>query len=53
MTIDEAIYCMTSYLPDERVDHCTNCKYYETDLCKSSEAHLLAITALKQMKEKE
>lgn len=58
MTVDEAIYCMKSYLPDNEVEHCINCPYYgavRTDgnsyTCRSSEAHKLAIEALTKMKE--
>ena len=58
MTLDEAIYCMKSYLPDETVEHCFNCPYYAskqideyTFLCESSTAHRMAIDALKRMKE--
>ena len=52
MTIDEAVYCMKSYLPDGRVS-CQDCKYYgskddgEVKVCHSSTAHELAIKALK------
>lgn len=52
MTIDEAIYCMKSYLPDNRIS-CQDCKYYgskdEGDgvfTCQSFAAHELAIKAL-------
>lgn len=48
MTKKEAIYCMTTYLPDS--DHsvydCPKCKHYKNG-CESSEAHKLAIKALK------
>ena len=56
MTIQEAIYCMQSYLPEtEAPDHCLECPYYgskgdsneQTYICKSSEAHRIAIEALK------
>lgn len=61
MTIDEAIYCIKSYLPDNTIEHCLDCPYYgtvhdeddQTAYCKSSEAHKLAITALEEMKERE
>ena len=63
MSVDEAIYCMTSYLPDNSVEHCTNCPYYKIKeqhfgdqcfyVCRSSEAHKLAIKALKKLKEME
>ena len=59
MTLEEAIYCMTSYLPDTDVEHCEQCPYKasvqidkRTFTCKSSEAHRMAIEALKQMKSK-
>ncbi len=51
MTIDEAIYCMKSYLPDSRIS-CQDCKYYgskddgEAMICQSSAAHEMAIEAL-------
>ena len=61
MTIDEAIYCMKAYLPEERLERCINCPYYksypicevddDTELCKSSEAHKMAIEALERMKD--
>lgn len=58
MTVDEAIYCMKSYLPDNEVEHCVSCPYYGSVslgdncyTCKSSEAHKLAIEALTKMKE--
>lgn len=53
MTIDEAIYCMKSYLPGNEIEDCLNCPYYGTSLtssCRSSDAHSLAITALEKMK---
>lgn len=56
MTIDEAIYCMKSYLPDDRVEHCVNCPYYgsvEVEkniyVCRSSDAHKTAIKALEKL----
>ena len=51
MTIDEAIFCMKSYLPNSRV-LCQDCKYYGSEyddgawFCHSSDAHKLAIKAL-------
>ena len=55
MTNEEAIYCMMSYLPDDRIEHCINCPYYgcnkideQISICKSSEAHKMAIKALEQ-----
>lgn len=48
MTREDAIYCMTSYLPDNEVEHCTSCKYY--DACKSDEAHKMAIRSLEARK---
>lgn len=53
MTIPEAIYCMESYLPESK-DSCIRCKYYGSKkegsiyVCKSSEAHKIAIEALKE-----
>lgn len=56
MTVQEAIYCMKTYLPDSEAS-CTDCQYYgavddgdNVFTCKSSEAHELAIKALEQMK---
>ena len=58
MTVDEAIYCMESYLPNIELGHCLGCPYYgsvylgdNSRICKSSEAHKLAIVALKKMEE--
>lgn len=58
MTIEEAIYCMKSYLPGNEVEDCVSCPYYGSVndgdncyVCRSSEAHLLAIEALKKMRE--
>ena len=55
MTNEEAIYCMMSYLPDDRIEHCINCPYYgcnkideQISICNSSEAHRMAIKALEQ-----
>lgn len=56
MTIDEAIFCMTSYLPDSDDYMCRECPYYGSVpykgvfVCRSSEAHKLAIKALKEVK---
>ena len=55
MTIDEAIFCMKSYLPNSRV-LCQDCKYYGSEyddgawFCHSSDAHKLAIKALYWLK---
>lgn len=56
MTIDEVIYCMKSYLPDSRLS-CIECPYYgsfqidsQTFICRSSEAHKMAIEALEKLK---
>ena len=49
MTIDEAIYCMESYLPSDNYTHCTECKYYgckDNKTCASSEAHQTAIETM-------
>ena len=58
MTVDEAIYCMKSYLPDNDLENCLTCPYYgsvriedNVSVCRSSEAHELAIKALIKMKE--
>lgn len=57
MSIDEAIYCMRSYLPENKIEQCLGCPYYgsvkkgQVSYCKSSEAHKLAIKALEILKE--
>ena len=54
MTIDEAIYCMKSYLPSDDYTHCTECKYYgcnDNKTCKSSEAHQKAIETMRKYQE--
>ena len=58
MTIREAIYCMKSYLPDSELEHCTSCPYYgsvsvgdNVFVCRSDEAHRMAIQALEKMME--
>ena len=55
MEIKEAIYCMESYLP-ESSEHCKKCRYYGINIgeegeryCMSSEAHRMAILALKKL----
>ena len=55
MTIKEAIFCMESYLPGNELS-CVNCPYYGSKqidnqgfTCCSSEAHKMAIEALKKM----
>lgn len=51
MTIEEAIYCMQSYLPSEEYTHCTECKYYGCNAngtCKSNEAHQKAISTMRK-----
>ena len=60
MTIDEAIYCLKSYLPDNEVSMCQKCKYYGSAsenesgflvlTCQSHIAHLMAIEALEEMR---
>lgn len=59
MSIDEAIYCMKSYLPNNEVDQCIECPYYgsvkkdnQTFFCRSADAHRMAIIALEKMKGK-
>ena len=56
MTVQEAIYCMKTYLPDSEAS-CVDCPYYGTVdngdnvfTCKSSEAHQMAIKALEMNK---
>ena len=56
MTIEEAIYCMKSYLPGNEVKDCVSCPYYGSVddgdncyVCRSSEAHRMAIRALEKM----
>lgn len=51
MSIDEAIYCMKSYLPSDDYTHCTECKYYGCNTngtCKSNEAHQKAISIMRK-----
>ena len=61
MTIDEAIYCMQSYLPEDGYYGCKYCPYYGAKklpregggvvrVCRSNEAHKMAIEALKAVK---
>lgn len=59
MSIDEAVYCMKSYLPDEDVLR-YECKYYGSKqlkdnvfTCRSDEAHKLAIKALERMRKED
>ena len=58
MTIEEAIYCMKSYLPGNEVEDCVSCPYYGSVndgdncyVCRSDEAHRMAIRALEKMTE--
>ena len=58
MTIEEAIYCMKSYLPGNEVEDCVKCPYYASICiedgfytCRSDEAHRMAIRALEKMME--
>ncbi len=51
ISIDEAIYCMESYLPSDDYTHCTECKYYgckDNKTCKSNEAHQKAIDIMRK-----
>ena len=56
MTEKEAIHCMKSYLPEATDEDCRNCPFYgsmktydpQIFLCKSSEAHKMAIDALEK-----
>ena len=51
MSIDEAIYCMKSYMPNEEYTHCTECKYYgarNNNTCASSEAHQVAVETMRK-----
>lgn len=51
ITIDEAIYCMKSYLPNEEYTHCTECKYYgckDNKTCASNEAHQKAMNIMRK-----
>lgn len=47
MTIDEAIYCMESYLPSDNYTHCTECKYHGKT-CASITAHQKAINTMRK-----
>ena len=58
MTIDEAIFCMQSYLPESTYDSCRSCPYYgkhqiekNVFVCESNKAHKMAIKALTYIKE--
>lgn len=54
ITIDEAIYCMKSYLPSDDYIHCTECKYYgckDNKTCVSNEAHQIAINTMRKYKQ--
>lgn len=59
MTIEEAIYCLKSYMPDAEDDMCKNCKYYgsvkdgSAYICKSNAAREMAIEALEKQVPKE
>ena len=51
MTIEEAIYCMQSYLPSDDYTLCTECKYYGCNTngtCKSNEAHQKAVDIMRK-----
>ena len=48
MTIEEVMYCMKSYLPEDTHETYIKCKYYGS--CKSNEAHHMAINALEIIK---
>lgn len=49
MTIQEAIYCLSSYCtPYSDETSCCNCNYYKRNRCESSVAHGMAIEALKK-----
>lgn len=56
MTNKEVIYCMKAYLPGNSIDYCMECPYYNSvkideqmSICKSSEAHELAIKNLEKL----
>lgn len=61
MTIQEAIYCMKSYLPEAEDEYtCFKCPYHGANkiddqiyVCNSSEAHRMAIQALELKLEKD
>lgn len=49
MTIQEAIYCLSSYyIPYSHETSCGNCNYYKRNRCASNVAHGMAIEALKK-----
>ena len=47
MTIQEAIYCLSSYIPSSS-ETCGRCEYYKRNRCLSHMAHGMAIEALKK-----
>ena len=61
MTIDEAIYCMKSYVPEYGgYELCDGCKYYASKkiskngfVCSSGEARKIAIKALERLRNNE
>lgn len=54
MTVEEALYCLKSYMPDAKDDMCKNCKYYGSTIdgtayiCGSNTARKIAIRALER-----
>lgn len=56
MTIEEATYCMKSYIDDDSYEHCTNCPYYGKNqindnifMCESRKAHEMAAEILESI----
>lgn len=47
MTIQEAIYCLSSYIPSSP-ERCEGCAYFKRYRCASNVAHGMAIEALKK-----
>lgn len=57
MTIEEAVYCMKSYVDNDKYEHCISCPYYSANIieqdelctvyeCNSDVAHMMAIASL-------
>lgn len=59
MTLPEAMYCMSSYLPDTPDNHCEKCPYYQSEKfvidgktfykCKEQDAHRIVLNELNRI----
>lgn len=47
MTIQDAIYCLSTYVPSS-LEICEGCEYFKRHRCVNSAAHEMAIEALKK-----